>query len=125
MLPHARCDRGIFFIQKIHLLQIQRGVLLRQGDNDCPQLFCQSAGAVKNALLAGVDPCEGIVHHIQQQCLLGGIDRVDRLFADVHHLGGLLHCEAQPVPAEQFHADRAQPCAQLVVFVHRLPPVET
>ena len=120
MLTHTRRDLGIFFIQ-----QIQRGVLLRQGDNDRPQLFCKGAGAVKDALLAGVDPCEGIVHHIQQQRLLGGIDRVDRLFADVHHRSGLLHRKAQPVPAEQFNADRAQPYAQLVVFVHSLPPAET
>ena len=125
MLPHAHCDSGIFFIQKIHLLQIQRGVLLRQGDNDRPQLFSQGAGAVKDALLAGVDPCERIVHHIQQQRLLGGVDCVDRLFADVHHRSGLLHRKAQPVHAEQLHSDCAQSCAQFVVFVHHLPPAET
>ena len=46
-------------------------------------------------------------------------------FADVHHRSGLLHRKAQPVPAEQLHSDCAQSCAQLVVFVHRLPPAET
>ena len=112
MLAHAGGHAGVFFVQQIHLLQIQRGVFLRQGDDDGAQLVGQRAGAVQNGLFAGVDVRKGIVHHIEQQRLLGGVDRVDGLFADVDGACRFLHCEAQSLAPEELHPDRPQSFTQ-------------
>ena len=118
MLPHTGGDGGVPFIQQSHLLQVQRGVLLRQGNDDSPQLVGQRAGAVDDALFAGMDVRKGVVHHVQKQRFLGWIDRVDCLFADVDGFSGLLHREAQPLAPEKRHTCRPEFYAQFVVFIH-------
>jgi hypothetical protein len=47
-----------------------------------------------------VDLCKGVVYHIQQKRLLGGVNGVDGLFADVQRLCHLLHGEMQPLLTE-------------------------
>ena len=61
----------------------QTAVFCRHGNDDRPQLLLQSTAARQNLLLAVVDLRKGVVYHVQQKGLLGGVNGVDGLFADV------------------------------------------
>ena len=110
----------VFLVQFLHLPQVQRGVFRRHGYDDCPQLFLQSTAARQNFLLAAVDVRKGMVHHVQQKRLLGGVNGVDGLFADMQRLCHLLHGEMQPLLTEQLHGLRAH--QRIELFLHERPP---
>ena len=100
MTAHPCRHHRVFLVQLLHLPQVQRGVFCRHGNDDRPQLLLQSAAACQNLLLAAVDVCKGVVYHVQQKRLLGGVNGVDGLFADVQRLCHLLHGEMQPLLTE-------------------------
>ena len=64
--------------------------------------------------------CKGVVYHVQQKRLLGRINGVDSLFADMQRLCHLLHGEMQPLLTEQLHGLRAH--QRIELFLHKRPP---
>ena len=100
MTAHPRRHNRVFLVEFLHLPQVQRSIFCRHGNNDRPQPFLQSTTARQNFLLAAVDLCKGMVYHVQQKRLLGGVNGVDGLFADVQRLCHLLHGEMQPLLTE-------------------------
>ena len=100
LTAHPRRHHRVFLVQLLHLPQVQRGVFRRHGNDDRPQLLLQSTAARQNFLLAVVDLRKGMVYHVQQKGLLGGVNGVDGLFADVQRLCHLLHGEMQPLLTE-------------------------